>query len=151
MKAQGGITRDFAATTFVVWRRKVLLHWHEKHGMWLPPGGHIEPNELPDDAAVREVLEEAGVPIRLVGERALALAEPRQLIRPRGVQVETIEPGHEHIDLIYFGRPVAGYDGTLAANEGGVGWYDEEMLAGLDVTEEISCWLALALAELGDA
>jgi ADP-ribose pyrophosphatase YjhB (NUDIX family) len=33
----------------------VLLVYHRKLAMWLPPGGHVEPNELPDDAAVREV------------------------------------------------------------------------------------------------
>jgi 8-oxo-dGTP pyrophosphatase MutT (NUDIX family) len=36
---------------------------HKKLGKWLPPGGHIEPNELPDDAACREVLEETGLKV----------------------------------------------------------------------------------------
>lgn len=143
-----GVTRDFAATTFVVWRGKVLLHRHPKHGSWLPPGGHIEPNELPDEAAVREVLEEAGVLIDLVGERALDIAAPRQLVRPRGVQVEPIAPGHEHIDLIYFGRPVEGYDGALPATADGVGWYGPNELDRLDLTAEIVRWTELALKEL---
>jgi len=93
-------TRDFTATTFVVWQSGALLHKHRKLGRWFPPGGHVEPNELPDDAAVREVLEETGVRVALIGERALPVSEPRQLIRPRGVQLETIAPGHEHIDFI---------------------------------------------------
>ena len=29
--------------------------------MWIVPGGGVEPNELPDMAAIREVREEAGV------------------------------------------------------------------------------------------
>src|SRR5690606_27899310 len=49
------ITRDFAVATFVVHQGRVLLLYHKRLGMWLPPGGHIEPNELPDEAAVREV------------------------------------------------------------------------------------------------
>ena len=44
------MTRDFTVATFVVHEGKVLLLWHRKLGMWLPPGGHIEPNELPDEA-----------------------------------------------------------------------------------------------------
>ena len=45
---------------------KVLLHLHRKLGMWLPPGGHIERDEIPDDAAVREVFEETGLNVELV-------------------------------------------------------------------------------------
>ncbi len=47
-------TRDWAATVFVLWRGRLLLHRHRKLDMWLPPGGHVERDELPDDAAVRE-------------------------------------------------------------------------------------------------
>ena len=49
------ITRDFTVATFVIHERRVLLLWHPKLAMWLPPGGHIDPHELPDEAAVREV------------------------------------------------------------------------------------------------
>ena len=143
-----GITRDFTATTFVVWQGGVLLHKHKKLGHWFPPGGHVEPNELPDDAAVREVLEESGVPVALIGERALPLAEPRQLIRPRGVQLETIMPGHEHIDLIYFARPLPHYRGELLEADKTLGWYDAAGLARLELTEEIRYWTMLALLEL---
>ena len=126
----------------------MLLHKHKKLGRWFPPGGHVEPDELPDDAAVREVLEESGVPVALVGERALPLAEPRQLIRPRGVQLETIIPGHEHIDLIYFARPLPHYRGELLHTDKTLGWYDVTGLARLELTEEIRYWTTLALLEL---
>ena len=142
------LTRDFTATTFVVWRGRVLLHWHKKSGAWFPCGGHIEKDELPDEAAVREVLEESGVAVELVGERALQVEEPRQLLRPRGVQLEVISPGHEHIDLIYFARPARGYDGGLLEADPTLGWYAQADLRELDLTEEIQQWTALALAEL---
>lgn len=142
------ITRDFTATTFVVWRGKVLLHRHKKLRLWLPCGGHIEENELPDDAAMREVLEESGVDIVLTGEKALDIAEPRQLIRPKGVQLETIYPGHEHIDLIYFATPQKGYDGYLLETDPTLGWYGPEELEQMDLSEEIRAWVKLALSEL---
>ena len=103
---------------------------------------------MPDEAAVREVLEESGVPVELVGERALEVKVPRQLIRPRGVQLETIYEGHEHIDLIYFARPVEGYDGALLEEDSSLGWYNREELAGLELTEEIRAWTKLLFAEL---
>jgi 8-oxo-dGTP pyrophosphatase MutT (NUDIX family) len=59
--------RHFTVAVFVVWEGKVLLHRHRKLGMWLPPGGHIEEGELPDEAAVREVWEETGVRVELAG------------------------------------------------------------------------------------
>src|SRR3712207_2453622 len=52
--------RHFTVAVFVVWEGMVLLHLHRKLGMWLPPGGHIERDELPDNAAIREVYEETG-------------------------------------------------------------------------------------------
>ncbi len=42
----------------------VLLHLHRRLGRWLQPGGHIEPGERPEDAAVRETIEETGVAVR---------------------------------------------------------------------------------------
>ena len=42
--------RHFTATGFVVHEGATLLHWHPKVKMWLPPGGHIEPNEDPVQA-----------------------------------------------------------------------------------------------------
>lgn len=142
------LTRDFTATTFVVWNAQVMLHRHKRLGLWFPCGGHIDPNELPDEAAVREVLEESGVEVVLVGERALPVTQPRQLVRPRGVQLETIAPGHEHIDLIYFARPQPNYCGALSADDPTLGWYSRAQLEALDLTEEIGHWTALALLEL---
>lgn len=98
---------------------------------------------------MREVLEESGVNISLVGERALPILEPRQLVRPRGIQLETIAPGHEHIDLIYFAKPLAGYGGFLLGSDGSLGWYDREALGKLELTGEIRYWSTLALLELG--
>jgi len=147
--AQGEVTRDFAVSAFVVWRAQVLLHKHRKLGLWLPPGGHVEPHELPDDAAVREVLEETGVRIELVGPPPFDAPGPRQLARPRGVQLENIGPGHEHVDLVYLARPLEPYDGSLAGDEEGLDWYDATAAAGLGLTEEMAAWVALALIEVG--
>ncbi len=143
------MTRDWAVSVFVVWNGQVLLHHHRKLGLWLPPGGHVEVGELPDEAAVREVLEEAGVAVELVGERAVDAPGPRQLIRPRGVQLESIGPGHEHIDLVYLARPLPGYGGDLAGGEGGFGWYSRAQAGRLGLTAEMSAWVDLALSEVG--
>ncbi len=142
------MTRDLAVSVFVVWRARVLLHKHRKLGLWLPPGGHVETDELPDDAATREVLEETGVRVTLIGPPPIAAPGPRQLTRPRGVQLETIGPGHEHIDLVYLARPVEPYAGQLQAGEEGLGWYDLAGAMALGLTPEMSAWVGLSLSEL---
>lgn len=102
------VTRDFTATTFVVRDHRTLLLWHNKIQAWLPPGGHIEPNELPEHAAVREVLEESGLDVVLIhtGAVAGALGQVQRLHTPACILLEDIESGHQHIDLIYFARTI---------------------------------------------
>jgi 8-oxo-dGTP pyrophosphatase MutT (NUDIX family) len=147
----GEPTRDFTVATFVVRGDRVLLLWHRKLQMWLPPGGHIEPNELPDEAAIREVAEEAGIVVELVGERGLPIARPRQLIRPAGVQLETIRPGHEHIDLIYYARPVDPdrADAVGNAESEAIGWFDRSRMRSIGVNDEVRAWAERALQVVG--
>lgn len=143
-------TREFTVAVFVVHQGRVLLHRHGKLEMWLPPGGHIEPNELPDEAAVREVEEETGVRVELLGERALDIEYPYQLVRPLGVQLEDIAPGHQHIDLVYFARPLPGGEDVApeCARRDQAGWYALEELESLGANVEIRMWSAKALGAL---
>jgi 8-oxo-dGTP pyrophosphatase MutT (NUDIX family) len=152
-RSDGSTLRHFTVAVFVVQAGRVLLHYHRKLGKWLPPGGHIEHDELPDDAACREVLEETGIRVRLVGGRGLPIQAPRQLVLPAGVQVEDIYPGHQHIDLVYFAVPdpddveAAEVDPRLAESDQ-VGWYDATELAALGANDEIQAWARRAIAEV---
>lgn len=141
--------RHFTVAVFVAWDGKVLLHRHRKLGMWLPPGGHIERNELPDDAAVREVFEETGIRVELVGDKRDDVADPVQLHRPAGVQLEDIGPGHQHMDLIYFARPAGPTDIRREFSEDRVGWYGPEDWDAMKVNAEVRGWCERALREMG--
>jgi 8-oxo-dGTP pyrophosphatase MutT (NUDIX family) len=49
---------------------RVLLVLHSNRGLWVIPGGAIDPGEGPADAAVREAWEETGLyvePLRIIG------------------------------------------------------------------------------------
>ena len=145
----GRTDRHFTVAVFVVWEGKVLLHWHRKLAMWLPPGGHIEDGELPDEAALREVREETGLWAELVGERREDVADPVQLHRPAGVQLENIGPGHQHIDLIYFAKPSGSTKIPEAFSGEKVGWYGPEDWEGMRVNAEVRGWCERALALVG--
>lgn len=67
------------------------LHLHKRLGLWLQPGGHIDPGEWPVDAALREASEELGIPVRHPADG------------PRMVHLDVHEGGrgHLHLDLRY--------------------------------------------------
>ena len=98
------LVRHFTATGFVVHEGHVALHWHPKVKAWLPPGGHIDENEDPVQAVVRETEEETGLRIEVVeaGPR-LSLTYPSQVPPPFTIMVEDIDdpdrgasPAHRH-------------------------------------------------------
>lgn len=145
------LTRDFTVAVFVVHNQHVLLHPHAKVGIWLPPGGHIDAPELPDEAAVREVQEEAGIDVELIGERGVGLDSPDlplQLVRPEGIQLENISPSHQHIDLIYFAKvinpPSIGMPDVLEPMR----WVAAEDFAKIGLNEEVTAWANRALAKI---
>ena len=47
----------------VVDENHILLVDHKNANLWLPSGGHVEPNEHPRDTVVREIAEELGLRI----------------------------------------------------------------------------------------
>jgi 8-oxo-dGTP pyrophosphatase MutT (NUDIX family) len=91
---------------------RVLLVHHNKIGRWLYPGGHIDPNEDPAQAAVREVVEETGIQVTVIGEPAFTHPAVRCHAAPWAViemDVADAKVGaHRHIDLVYVCRARGG-------------------------------------------
>ena len=97
---------DFTVAIFVVHARKLLLIHHRKLDKWLPLGGHIELDEDPEQAALREAKEESGLEVELLGERPPTTGPgTRALIAPRFLDIHRINDTHEHIGMIYWARP----------------------------------------------
>ena len=111
MDTESPLVRHFTATGFVVHRGGIALHWHPKVKMWLAPGGHIEANEDPVQAVIREILEETGLHVQVLNTgEGLGVGYPQEVIPPYTIMVEDIhdpvEGFHKHIDMIYFCLPV---------------------------------------------
>ena len=103
-------TRHFVATVYVVSDGAVALHEHDKLEMWLPAGGHLDRDELPHEAALRETEEEIGQSVDLIAPQESITSETvRSLPQPQHFLVEDInvnesgEVGHQHIDFIFYG------------------------------------------------
>jgi len=133
-------TRHFVATLYVVQDGETLLHDHDTLGMWLPPGGHVDRDELPHRTALREAREETGLDVELVcDETDLSSPTARELPGPRNVLLEDIDVcdgavGHQHVDFVYYGRAT---DRDLSPDPGEQPaadweWFDEEALTAAD-------------------
>ncbi|MEI9937257.1 MAG: NUDIX hydrolase [Pseudomonadota bacterium] len=90
----------FTASAFVLSpdRRDLVLIHHKKLGIWVQPGGHVEPTD--DDliaAARREVLEEVGL-----GDLESLAVEGSSLIFDldiHAIPTRKSDPAHEHFDV----------------------------------------------------
>lgn len=96
---------DFTVEVFIVFNNNVLLRKHDKYKIWLSVGGHIELNEDPNQAALREVKEEVGLDVNLWNKRQLPSTQESnytELIPPIFLNRHRINENHEHITLTYF-------------------------------------------------
>lgn len=131
------MARNFCASVFVIdpRTRKILLVHHKKFDKWVQPGGHIETDETPEETALREVYEETGLKVQLLGERF-----PREddYIRPLGIQKNRGSDGELHIDIIYAAIPINEIDANNYDEEiDGVKWYSREELEKINVFPDI--------------
>ena len=106
--------------------------------MWLPPGGHIDRDELPHDAAVREVKEETGLDVDLIHDMPTIQSEnAREIPGPEHILLENINLYHQHIDMIYF----AVADSTDATPDEGesleLRWFTAEELESDEIESDI--------------
>jgi 8-oxo-dGTP pyrophosphatase MutT (NUDIX family) len=114
---------DFTVAIFVVRDAKVLIVHHNKLNKWLPLGGHIELDEDPEQAALREAKEESGLDVELLGERPPTTGPgTRALIAPRFLDIHRVNPTHEHIGMIYWARPKNGALTLATAEHHDIRW-----------------------------
>ena len=145
-------TRHFTATVYLVNDGATALHEHPTLGIRLPPGGHVDRDELPHEAGLREVHEETGLNAELVGSSpnidapsGEALPQPRyQMLYDIDVHPDG-RVSHQHVDHVYFAR----VENRTIAPEGddepgseAWRWYTSDELRASDVdadTMEIGC------------
>lgn len=144
--------RHFTATGFVVDGSRTLLHWHRRLQQWMPPGGHIEADEDPVQAVLREIQEETGLGAEIMPLTVATLFDsPAQKPAPYTILIEDIparedEPEHQHIDLIYFCRPVGGAAADPAPDPT-LRWVDERELRSKWALDVAGCGVSVPVPE----
>jgi len=143
--------RHFTVSAIIIHNHKALFHLHKKLGVWLPVGGHINENELPEEATLREAREEAGLDIELYNpDRSEGLTDAVQLIRPAHIILEDIEPGHQHIDLVYYATSKTAELNPEEGEAREIKWVTQEELQAMEnVPENAKILAPSALKTLG--
>lgn len=106
------LNKHFVATGIVFNREhtKLLMVHHRKLDKWAAPGGHVEPDETPAEAALREVYEETGIDAEILDSPNMELGPKvgaeAQLETPYAMLSEYIpEHGetkaHVHMDFLF--------------------------------------------------
>jgi 8-oxo-dGTP diphosphatase len=140
---------------------KVLLVHHLRMDRWVFPGGHIEQDQAPAEAAIREVHEETGVWPELF-HQFKPLTLPGMVQQPMPFLIAEIpapanpaspgypaEPAHSHIDLLFIGTADSSVPTKAQLDEvAAVRWVPVDGLAGLDVRAEVpqvarAAWIQL--------
>ncbi|MFA6586314.1 MAG: NUDIX domain-containing protein, partial [Candidatus Paceibacterota bacterium] len=97
---------DYCVEVFIVYKDKILLRMHDKYKIWLSVGGHIESDEDPIQAAIREAKEEVGLEIKIIDNRLLPNDESdyKMLITPRYLGSHYVNDIHKHTIFVYFAK-----------------------------------------------
>ncbi len=138
--------REFTATCYILDEEKqqVLLIYHRKLKKWLPAGGHVDPHEIPCDTARREALEETGIEVEILSQENIEINcwNAKSFPRPYLCLLEEIppygdQPAHQHMDMVYVGRPIGGTLRHAPEETAGARWFSLEDLQKLAPDEDI--------------
>ena len=146
---------DFTVEVFIVYANKVLLRFHDKHSIWLSVGGHIELDEDPVKAALREVKEEVGLDVTIIDHSNTPKTDDGRyhyLIPPRYMGRHFVNDTHEHVVFVYFATATTDIlaDSVLLHEKGvPMKWVSKDELGTMDLVPNVLFYATEALQELG--
>jgi 8-oxo-dGTP pyrophosphatase MutT (NUDIX family) len=141
------MNRHLTVTGFVIHAGRVALHWHRKIGTWLPAGGHIEAGEDPVEAVLREIKEEYALDAAIIetAPRVDYRGGPRQIAAPYTILNCEVAADHQHVDLVYFCRVLAGYPGRSYDPDNPIEWVDAATIASNEAISLGGCGVEMTL------
>ncbi|MFH1247083.1 MAG: NUDIX domain-containing protein [Candidatus Micrarchaeota archaeon] len=118
----------YTVSVFVISNQRILLLKQSRSSYWLLPSGHVEDNELPHEAAIREVREETGLEIELLEKASEKIGEiVTPLPCPRFV---ALLPCRDKYDFnMYFTAKVTGGELKIDQESRDAKWFSREEIA----------------------
>ena len=145
---------DYCVEVFIVYKDKILLRMHDKYKIWLSVGGHIESDEDPIQAAIREAKEEVGLEIKIIDNRLLPNDESdyKMLITPRYLGSHYVNDIHKHTIFVYFAKSNTNKitDSISEHERTETRWVTKEELGKMNLRSNVLFYATKALEELGE-
>jgi len=146
------IVRHFTASVYIINNSKVLLHKHKKYDLILPLGGHIDRDELPSEAVIRETMEESGLEIKLYNSNKYKedyFKNSIELNRGEHLNLHKLGPQHEHIDFVFYANSSSKKLNPKKGESKEFYWYSkEDILTSKIISEEVKIYSLEALEKL---
>lgn len=124
---------QFTAAGYVVSNGKVLLVAHKQLRKLLPPGGHLRQDtngmfvESPEEAVVREVKEETGLDVKIIGKKYVVYSSDEEMLFvPESMHIHSIDEEHNHYGFDFFCVPKSAI--KKLSGEEKCRWFSEEGL-----------------------
>ena len=137
------VQNHFTATGLVFSESgEILMVKHKQLKKWLPPGGHVDENELPCKTVEREIFEETGISVQVISsapELDLRENTAKELPLPFRIICADVEGTglHNHIDLLYLCRATNTDTAPQEAEIDGIGWFSPSDAMLLDTFEDV--------------
>ena len=120
--------------------------------MWLAVGGHIELNEDPEEALFREVKEECGLEIEVIGGKPnIESKGTKFLYTPAFLDIHDVTETHQHIALRYIAKSKSNQFIHNKDEHDDIRWFTEKDLdnPGFDIKPDIKFYAKEALKVAG--
>lgn len=119
---------DFTVAFYIVHDDRVLLVNHPRYQKWIPPGGHIELDEDPEQALYREIAEETGLEVEILSTKPDVEAPGiKFLLTPNYLDIHEANPPHKHVGLVYFAKSKNG-EAILSDEHEEIRWFGRDEL-----------------------
>ena len=146
------IRNHFTATGIVFnHKNEILMIHHNSLCVWLPPGGHIDENELPENAVLREIFEETGIKAKIIPIMR-GIKSCGELALPFTMLLEDIEGNgtHNHIDMIYLCNAINEDFIPQEKEISGIGWFSFDKIKELKTFDNVKETITKAIEYLNE-
>ncbi len=138
---------DLTVGAGLLFEDKILLVLHAKLEKWLFPGGHIELNETPNEAIIREVKEETGLDLKFLNYGPVPDTPDiiKELAVPFDANLHSVG-SHNHY-CMYYACTVDSKEFIKSAESKDIRWVDKNDILALEDLPDNVRMMALFLLE----